>query len=126
MAAAKEDAAPAKAVVKKAKNVSEKAEKVSEKADDAKAEKVSDTKPQSATVAVKKYAPKGKAKYNDGRLAIVRIKPLGAGGGGGEKSAASGEAGLHQTKQGVAVIGGARKKLYTCVSACANANANNC
>lgn len=62
-----------------------------------------------------KAASKSKIKYNDGGLAIVRIKPLGAGGGGIEKSAASGEAGLVGTKKGVEVTGGARKKLYSCV-----------
>ena len=75
-----------------------------------------DGMPASAKVTVaKKATSKSAIKYDDGGLAIVRIKPLGAGGGGIEKSAASGEAGLLQTKKGVEVIGSARKKIYTCV-----------
>ena len=73
------------------------------------------SKDDDSTTVAKKATSKSAAKYNDGGLAIVRIKPLGAGGGGIEKSAASGEAGLMQTKKGVEVIGSARKKVYTCV-----------
>ena len=41
--------------------------------------------------------------FSDGGLAVVRIKPLGAGGGGGERSATSGRAALHATSRGIRV-----------------------
>merc|ERR1712226_912189 len=44
---------------------------------------------------------------------MVRIKPLGAGGGGGEKSAASGVIGVHASKDGVVVTGSRNLKKYT-------------
>jgi hypothetical protein len=43
---------------------------------------------------------------DDGGLAVVRIKPLGAGGGGGERSAASGQAALHAVDGKGVCIGG--------------------
>jgi hypothetical protein len=50
---------------------------------------------------------------NDGGLAVVRIKPLGAGGGGGERSAASGRAALHAVKGEGVRVGGGRNKVWT-------------
>ena len=57
------------------------------------------------------------ARYDDGGLAVVRVKPLGAGGGGIEKSASSGKAGVKKTAKGIVVIGGPREKLFKWVSA---------
>lgn len=72
--------------------------------------------PESAEATVATNATlKSAVKYDDGGLAIVRIKPLGAGGGGVEESSASGRAGLLQSEKGIEVIGCARKKLFRCV-----------
>ena len=50
--------------------------------------------------------------FSDGGLAVVRIKPLGAGGGGGERSAASGRAAVHATDRGIRV-GDSAGKVWT-------------
>ena len=52
----------------------------------------------------KKKQQQPRAAEDDGGLAVVRIKPLGAGGGGGERSAA-GVTALHATDKGVVVTG---------------------
>lgn len=53
------------------------------------------------------------AEYEDGGLAVVRIKPLGAGGGGVERSAASAEvAAVQASAEGVLVGAASRRRLF--------------
>ena len=56
---------------------------------------------------------RGNVVDDDGGLAIVRIKPLGAGGGGGERSAASGHAAVHAVEGKGVLVGGGKNKVWT-------------